>query len=207
MRQKISMSSTTCTPQRVCETKRVQLTALLFMASIQYFLVQYVVAQRWPRPYSITRNTISDLGSTVCGTFNTRYVCSPWHSSMDASFVLLGLTMMMGCGLMWYSNRSSRVTSTGFAGLCVGGLGVVVVGVVPENSVPLVHGAGAALPFLVGNIGILLIGFGRQGSRHRHPAQEGRDGARDRRADGEGEEALRLDRAPLCRQASHAAGP
>ena len=51
---------------------------------------------RWPRPYNISRNTISDLGNTACGTWKGRYVCSPLHDLMNGSFIALGITMLLG---------------------------------------------------------------------------------------------------------------
>ena len=157
----LSMSPPTCGTLSDVETRRTRLAAIFFVSSIQYFVVQYVVARRWHRPYSVARNTISDLGSSVCERFDGRYVCSPWHTAMNVSFVVLGLTMVAGSRIMWRTHRSSWATFSGFVCLAIGGIGVVVVGVVPENSVPLVHGLGAALPFLVGNIGVLLVGFAR----------------------------------------------
>ena len=155
------MNLSPCGTSRDVETRSTRLAAIFFLSSIQYFVVQYVVARRWPRPYSVARNTISDLGSSVCGKFDGRYVCSPWHSAMNVSFVCLGSTMVAGSVIMRRVHRSSWATSSGFVCLAIGGIGVVVVGLVPENTVPLVHGLGAALPFLVGNVGVLLVGFTR----------------------------------------------
>jgi hypothetical protein len=44
-----------------------RLGPVLYVAGMQYFAVQLLVAQRWPRPYSISRDTISDLGTPPAG--------------------------------------------------------------------------------------------------------------------------------------------
>lgn len=134
---------------------------LLCIASLQYFVIQLVVALKWSPPYSISRNTISDLGVTTCARFNARYVCSPLHDVMNLSFVLLGVTMITACAVLRRSFRDqgSRSLSIGFALVGSGGVGVLAVGIFPENSIPLFHGIGAALPFVLGNIGVALLGF------------------------------------------------
>ena len=48
-----------------------RLSPVLYVAGMQYFAVQFLVALRWPRPYNISRDTISDLGNTACGIGNT----------------------------------------------------------------------------------------------------------------------------------------
>ena len=46
---------------------------------------------------------------------------------------------------------------TGFTAIGLSGLGVVMVGVFPENSVPALHGLGSALPFTLGNAALIAI--------------------------------------------------
>jgi hypothetical membrane protein len=134
---------------------------IVCIASIQYFIIQFVVALRWSPSYSIGRNTISDLGNTACGRFNGRYVCSPLHSLMNVSFVILGVSMIAGGVLIRHSLSStrSRPVTIGFRMFELGGVGVILVGLFPENSVPAFHGIGATLPFLVGNAGVVLLGL------------------------------------------------
>jgi len=139
--------------------RRVRLGAILYVSTIQYFLVQLLVSLRWSPPYSLSRNTISDLGNTVCGKFNGRHVCSPLHSLMNVSFVLLGLAMIGGSLLVCRYVSTSRAQTVGFMSVAVGGVGAVMVGIYPENTIPALHGIGASLPFLVGNIGLLVVGF------------------------------------------------
>lgn len=131
---------------------------ILYVSSLQYFIVQLVVSLRWSPAYSLRRDTISDLGNTACGTFNGRYVCSPLHALMNASFIALGVTMIAGSVLTLHHVGANRARRLGFVATGIGGLGVVVVGVFPENSVPTVHGLGAALPFVIGNLGVIVLG-------------------------------------------------
>jgi hypothetical membrane protein len=80
---------------------------------------------------------------------------------MNISFVVLGVTMVAACALLHHAlpTTATRSRALGFAFIAIGGLGVIVVGVFPENSIPAFHGIGAALPFVVGNAGIVLLGF------------------------------------------------
>jgi len=138
--------------------RRPKLGLWLYVSSIQYFLIQILVAQQWSPPYSIAYDTISDLGNTTCGTFNRRFVCSPWHSLMNVSFLALGAAMIGGSLLLRHQYARSRTGTAGFSLLAVSGLGVVLVGIFPENSVPALHGIGAAAPFVLGNIAIIVLG-------------------------------------------------
>jgi len=133
---------------------------LLCIASIQYFLIQFVVALPWSPPYSVSRNTISDLGVTMCGSFNNRYVCSRLHVVMNLSLVLLGVTMVAACVLLHrhFLTARSRWLTFAFYLVGIGGVGVMIAGIFPEDSVPFLHGVGAALPFLLGNIGVVVFG-------------------------------------------------
>jgi hypothetical membrane protein len=131
----------------------------LYVAATQYFLSQFVVSLRWSPPYSWANNTISDLGNTRCGPYGSRLVCSPLHALMNASFLALGISMILGSVLLSSYFRKNRVNLLGFAGIISGGIGILLVGFFPENTVRLLHETGATLPFLLGNIGVLLFGY------------------------------------------------
>src|SRR5579859_5785892 len=130
---------------------------VLYLAGVQYFAVQLLVALRWPRPYDISRNTISDLGNTTCGTWNGRYVCSPLHGLMNGSFIVLGISMLLGSVLISRRYGKGRTATAGFTAMGLSGLGVIMVGIYPENSVPALHGLGSALPFTLGNAALIAI--------------------------------------------------
>lgn len=130
----------------------------LYLSSLQYFVVQLVVALRWSPAYSLQRDTISDLGNTVCGRFNGRFVCSPLHALMNVSFIVLGVTMIAGSVLLRHALPPTRAR-LGFLFMAIAGVGVVVVGVFPENTVSAIHGWGATLPFTIGNVGVIVLGL------------------------------------------------
>ena len=97
---------------------------VFYASGVQYFVVQLVVALHWSPPYSISRNTISDLGNTACGAWNGRYVCSPLHDLMNWSFIVLGVTMTLGSVFIYRDFAKGRAAATGLAGMAASGLGV-----------------------------------------------------------------------------------
>ena len=130
---------------------------LVWALSIQYFVAQAVVAHAWHTPFSLRHNVISDLGNTACGLYVQRYVCSPQHGLMNASFVLLGLTMAIGSLLVYQEFTRSRVSRVGFLLMASGGIGTVLVGLFPENTLKSLHGLGAALTFGLGNLSLVVL--------------------------------------------------
>lgn len=132
---------------------------LFWFASLQFFLVQLIVARAWPIPYSLANNTISDLGNTVCGQYGQMYICSPQHNWMNISFILLGLTMVAGSTFIYHEFRPSVGTAWAFGLMALAGVGTVLVGAFPENTVVPLHILGAGLPFLLGNIALIIFGL------------------------------------------------
>jgi hypothetical membrane protein len=132
---------------------------ILWLSSVQYFVVQAVAAGAWRQPrYSWRLNAISDLGATSCGQFDGRYVCSPAHDAMNVSLIALGLGMALGSVLFLHELGHSR---TGFLLMAVAGLGAMLVGLFPEDTVYWAHVTGADLAFLVGNLALIAFGFSR----------------------------------------------
>jgi hypothetical membrane protein len=130
-----------------------------YASCVQYFVVQLLVSLRWSPPYSVSRDTISDLGNTACGAWNGRYVCSPLHDLMNWSFIVLGVTMMSGSVFIFRHFAQGRAAAAGLAAVTAAGLGTVMVGLFPENSVPALHGLGAAIPFVLGNSALFVLAF------------------------------------------------
>jgi hypothetical membrane protein len=130
-----------------------------WIVSIQYFITQILVAAGWPTDFSLTLNPISDLGNTECGEYAGRYVCSPYYTWMNASFIVLGATMIAGSSLIYQQFKKNLGTAIGFSFMALAGLGTILVGIFPENSIGDLHWIGAALPFVLGNIGIITLGF------------------------------------------------
>jgi hypothetical membrane protein len=132
------------------------LGALLLFSSFQWFLVQAAVAPGWRTHYSLTRNFISDLGALHCGRFPSDtglYVCSPAHSAMNVSFILWGAAWAVGAVLITERNHP-----TGYVLLALGGIGTILVGVRPEDTVFAIHAFGALLQTVVGGAGMAVIG-------------------------------------------------
>lgn len=129
----------------------------VWMLSIQYYVVQVIAAHAWATPFSWLHNTISDLGNTACGPYGDRVVCSPDHVLMNASFIMLGVTMFTGSSLIYHEFKRSRASAVGFAGMALAGLGSVLVGAFPENTVALMHTTGALLAFVLGNLAMIIL--------------------------------------------------
>jgi hypothetical membrane protein len=137
---------------------------IVFMASALYFVAQIVVGWVWNPPYSLIHNTISDLGNTRCAPYGASYVCSPRHTLMNIAFIFLGLCMAAGSLLIYqeFTERRSaeRIAAlVGFTCMAIGGLGAILVGSFPENTISSLHISGAGLAIGVGNIGILVLGL------------------------------------------------
>ena len=135
----------------------------IFISSALYFYAQIVVAWVFRPQYSLVFNTISDLGNTTCGHYGTVDVCSPRWWLMDAAFVLLGLVMAGGSLLIYHEFREKDTTQRvaafyGFLLMAIGGVGVILVGIFPENTISYMHVAGAGLAIGAGNVGIFILG-------------------------------------------------
>lgn len=130
----------------------------LWILTIEYFLIQILVAAAWPGGYDWSRNAISDLGTTSCDLFMGHLICSPLAWLMNISFVVLGLLMALGSLLIYQGFRPSGFRLSGFVLMALAGVGALMVGVFPSNEAGLMHGIGAALVLLVGNIALLVLG-------------------------------------------------
>jgi hypothetical membrane protein len=132
---------------------------LFWVVSVQYFIVQWVVASRWPVNFSVSSNPISDLGNTACAIYSGRNVCSPLFALMNASFITLGITMIVGSVLIYHEFKQEDVGSAaGFGGMAIAGLGGILIGLFPENTIYPIHLAGTFAAIGVGSLGMLLLG-------------------------------------------------
>jgi hypothetical membrane protein len=130
-----------------------------WIASAQYFIIMLVVAMAWPTHYSTLNNTISDLGNTACGIYGGRYVCSPWHVLMNTSFIVLGTTMVTGSTLIYQEFRKGVGSWLGFSFMALAGIGTILIGIFAENTISSLHIVGAALPFVIGNLALIILGL------------------------------------------------
>ena len=135
--------------------------AFVWICAAQFFVMQAVVQLAWTTPFSLTRNYISDLGNTACGQYpagSGRWVCSPWHAAMNASFALQGLIIAAGALLLRRVFPGGTARAAGIVLLVLGGIGNVLVGLYPENVDILRHSIGAAGILILGNLGLIPLG-------------------------------------------------
>lgn len=142
---------------------------VLWGLAISYFVAQVYVSLAWEPSYSWVNDSISDLGITSC---DPRTACSPRHGWMNLALFALGAVMAAGSWFIFQEfvgkQPGERLAARiGFACLSLGGAGVVVVSLFPENTVQLLHAVGAAFGIGVGTLGIWILGFGIAGSLHR----------------------------------------
>jgi hypothetical membrane protein len=153
------------------EDRAVRLGALAWILAVQFFVAQIVVASAWPAPFSLRTRMISDLGNTACGParrVRSTGVCSPWHAVMNASFVIIGITMAAGALLTRRTFRNPWPRRLAVALFVAAGAGVVLVGLYPENENARNHLVGAGVNFVAGNTALMLFGLGLPQSRS-HP--------------------------------------
>lgn len=144
--------------------------AILWILSLEFFAGQAVAQAAWRTPYSLLTNSISDLGNTACGTWppasvhlaslglKAGYVCSPRHAVMNAAFIAAGVLILAGLYLTRSQWPRRRLTAWGVGLLAIAGAGKIIVGLVPENTVILLHFLGGAGIFCA-VAGILLLGL------------------------------------------------
>ncbi len=127
--------------------------ALGWFSTAQFFVLETVAQQAWELPYSRKVNYISDLGARTCGVYDGRDVCSPLYAVMNTSFLLTGAGMLLGSALLTAENTWARILSA------LAGLGVITVGLVPEDLGSPLHAGGAGVYFVGGNLALIVIGW------------------------------------------------
>jgi hypothetical membrane protein len=78
---------------------------------------------------------------------------------MNASFIVLGAAMIAGSTLIYQEFKENKLNKAGFNLMALAGVGTILVGVFPENTVGSLHYTGALLTFLLGNIALVIFGF------------------------------------------------
>lgn len=132
---------------------------IIWVLAAEYFVAQLVVASSFISGYSWANNVISDLGNSACGHYSNRFVCSPDHALMNASFILLGIIMASGSLLIYQEFRESRKSLVGFSLMVLAGIGSIFVGIFPENTVGVLHSTGAILALGIGNVSLIVLGL------------------------------------------------
>jgi hypothetical membrane protein len=154
------------------DTTSLRAGAAAWVLSVQFFVTQVVVASAWSRHFSLKTDYISDLGNTVCTVslaHSERAVCSPWHLAMNVSFMMLGVTMIIGAVLARHAFPPGWVRTLASVLFSLAGIGVFVVGLYPENTISAWHVLGAGLNFIAGNIAMIVFGLALA-QRPTHPA-------------------------------------
>jgi len=78
---------------------------------------------------------------------------------MNASFVLLGLIILSGVALGRSAFPSGWFSGVGLILLSLAGIGIILVGLFPENENIALHRVGAAGHFVVGNLAMAVLGI------------------------------------------------
>ena len=139
---------------------------VFWILAVQYFVVQLIVANAWPRTYDWSVNLISDLGAVqTCGQLDDRYVCSPLSWLMNLSFITFGVTIALGAFLIYTQFKRTKVSRAGFILMILSGIGTVGVGLFPLDTHPVLHQVGAVPALLLGNVAIILLAQSLAGLR------------------------------------------
>jgi hypothetical membrane protein len=150
--------------------RAIWLGSIIWVLAIQFFIAQAVVQSAWTTPFSLMQNFISDLGNTRCAPYppdSNSYVCSPWHAWMNASFIMLGLTILFGGVFVRSAFPRGLARVAGLLLLALAGVGIILVGRYPEDVNIELHRLGAAGHFVPGNLGILVLGISLRRARGR----------------------------------------
>lgn len=141
------------------DSLRTRAAGVVWICAVQFFIAQVVVQSAWTTPFSLAENFISDLGNTECGIYNALYVCSPWNVWMNISFTLQGVIILTGAILAWPVFQRERLRWFVFVLLVLTGLGMIGVGIFPENINNTGHVIAAGLQFVTGNIALIVVGL------------------------------------------------
>jgi hypothetical membrane protein len=150
--------------------KRARWGAIFWVLCLQYFAGEAISILGWRGPYSISKNYISDLGAVRCGSAaglngHTGALCSPLHAVMNTSFVLQGLLIVAGTLCVRPLFPAGRLWTAALLLTGVSGLGVFVVGLAPEDTMPSIHYIGAVENLFCSNAAMALMGIAMLGWR------------------------------------------
>ncbi|RRA47755.1 DUF998 domain-containing protein [Acidipila sp. EB88] len=142
--------------------------AASWAACAQFFLAEAVATLGFQGHYSYRDKFISDLGALTC-----LHGCSHWHALMNSSFVLQAVLIAAGTLLLSGRFFPTWAGATARVFLLLSAVGVLLVGLFPEDANANFHVLGARMHFLLGALAMLLIAIAhrrRAGSpRHARP--------------------------------------
>lgn len=141
-----------------------RLAALCWMlAGVVYVTTEAVAAAAFPG-YSYATNYISDLGIPQVETFGGRAIDSPLHAVMNTGFVLHGV-FFVAAALLAAPVLGTMHRRALLALAATHGVGIVLVGLVhggqvnADNGLGAVHGIGATMAIVGGNLTAIVAGL------------------------------------------------
>jgi hypothetical membrane protein len=144
---------------------------IIWVCAVQFFVAQGVVQSRWTTPFSLATNYISDLGNTTCGPYPALggpYVCSPWHTLMNVSFVLQGIIVLAGVVLARSALAGVRTGLPALILFALTAVGMAGVGLFPEDVNNRAHVISAGVQFITSNAAMILCGIAANRVRRRN---------------------------------------
>jgi hypothetical membrane protein len=160
--QRMIKSRATISTSTSGRANRTTIAGVIWICAAQFFVAQIVAQSVWTTPFRLSLNYISDLGNTTCGLYPAvggSYVCSPWHTLMNISFVLQGIIILVGAVLARPGFAGLRWRAQILSLLVVTALGMVGVGLFPEDVNNRAHVLSAGTQFITGNAAMILIGI------------------------------------------------
>ena len=129
--------------------KRYRVGAMAWALSALVIPIQLFVALGWPNRYSLSRNTISDLGVTTCGEYSElgqqiRQVCSPEHAVFNIGMVASGALVLLGAVVL-HGYWARLAGQAGTILMAIAGASVIGVGLFPWDVSPAAHDGFALL--------------------------------------------------------------
>src|SRR5947209_17954845 len=120
--------------------------ALAWLLTLQFFVLETVAQLRSRVPYSRSADTISALGTSA----------SPGHSAMNASFVAQGVLIAAGLVLL---DRALLGAARRAVDVLLGSaaVGVLIVGLAPQDAASGAHVVGAVLYLAGGSLGLVAL--------------------------------------------------
>lgn len=128
--------------------------AAAWTLSVVFFVVQGVAQARFTPGFDMASNLISDLGRTAC----TPAACSPLYGLVNATFVTVGALHWLGAIVTLEAWPKGRRAAVGRALLALAGVGLLIVGLAPEDVRAAAHARGAVLGLLCLNLAMIALG-------------------------------------------------
>ncbi|MBJ3784329.1 DUF998 domain-containing protein [Devosia sediminis] len=141
---------------------QVRLGALCWLMSVQFFVAQFAAQSLYPE-HNLFLHDISMLGITTCGVHfwptsgSSDIQCSPLHVVFNTGIVLHGVLTILGAWLTRSLWPSSLPMSAALLLLALGGVGAMVVGLVPLDYELALHSHGAVTAIAAPGIAFLIM--------------------------------------------------